>query len=156
MLVGGFTWQDYVLASQIQDFAGTVTIVPMTQYDFPWWKMVENRTRENGGRSVNYVPRNPLATLIPELSHSVLCNLSKFTGDQDPGAVQIIDKIGVIPARSWFLAGFLTRPQRGDTLETVQETFYVEHVDVVEKEAPDKVVRDLKYRLRLTGAAHQR
>lgn len=156
MLVGGFIWQDFILGSQEPDFAGSVTIVPLTIYDYPWWLMVERQNRANGGRTVNYIPRNPATALLIELSQSVLCNLTKFKGEQDPGAVQIIDKVGIIPARSWFFAGFQSRPQRGDMMETPQESFYVEYVDVVEKEAPDGVVRDLKYRLHLTGAAHQR
>lgn len=158
MLIGAAVWQDYILASSVPSFAGSVTVGPITGYDGEWWRMVERRNKAAGGRIVNYIPRNPVNSIavVPELSRSVLCNLIKFDEELQSGAVAVIDKIAVIPARSWWLAGFGSRPQRGDTLETPQETFFVEHAEVVEREAPDGVVRDLKYRLHLAGASHRR
>lgn len=156
MLTGGFIWQDYVLAEQDASFISIVTIAPLNGYDGRWWRVVEDRNRANGGRIVNYIPRTPSLSVTYQLSRSVLCNLTNFKGTQADGAVRVIDKTGIIPARSWWIAGFFDRPQRGDTLETPLETFFVEDVDVVEKVAPDGVVRDLKYRLALTGASHRR
>ena len=156
MLVGGFIWQDYVLAEQDASFAGSVTIAPVTGFDGSWWRMVEERNRDNGGRPVNYIPRTPAISLTFQLSGTVLCNLIDLTAKDADGAVRIIGKMAIIPARSWWLAGFGSRPQRGDRLETALETFFVEDVHVVEKRAPDGVVRDLKYRLSVSGASHRR
>lgn len=156
MLVGGFTWQDFVFGSMDPALVSSVTFVPNTVYDFPWWVMIETQNRRNGGRDVNYIPRTPAAAPLASLSGTTLCNLTRFDSEQAEGSVAIIEKLGVIPARSWFRSGFLSRPQRGDRLETQQETFFVEDVDCVERLAPDGVVRDLKYRLSLSGASHRR
>lgn len=156
MLVGGFIWQDYILAEQDASFVSIATIAPLNGYDGRWWRMVEDRNRAAGGKPVNYIPRTPSLSVTLQLSRTVLCNLTKFRGEDAEGAVRVIEKVGIIPARSWWLAGFFNRPQRGDKLETALENFFVEDVDVVEREAPDGVVRDLKYRLALAGASHRR
>lgn len=156
MLVGGFIWQDYILAEQDPSFVSFATIAPLIGYDGRWWRMVEDRNRAAGGKPVNYIPRTPSLSVTQQLSRTVLCNLTKFRGEDAEGAVRIIEKAGIIPARSWWLAGFFSRPQRGDKIETAQETLFVEDVDVVEREAPDGIVRDLKYRLALSGASHRR
>ncbi len=156
MLVGGFIWQDYILAEQDASFVSFAVIAPVTGYDGRWWRMVEDRNRENGGKPVNYIPRTPSLSVTPQLSRTVLCNLIDLKAEDGAGAVRVIGKMGIIPARSWWLAGPTSRPQRGDRFETAQETFFVEDVDVVEKRAPDGVVRDLKYRLSVSGASHRR
>lgn len=156
MLVGGFTWQDYVFGSMDPAMVSSVTVVPNTAYDYPWWVMIEAQNRRHGGRDVNYIPRTPAAAPLASLSGTTLCNLTRFDAEKGEGSVAIIQKMGIIPARSWFNSGFLSRPQRGDKLETGAETLFVEDVDCVERLAPDGVVRDLKYRLFLAGAAHRR
>lgn len=157
MLLGAAPWQDYVLGDAEPTLAGVVNVVPVTGYDGKWWVMVEKRQAEMGGRGCNYIPRTPSGNPIPILNSTVIVNLINLKGEDGAGNVRIIGKMGVIAAREWYAKRlFTSRPQRGDKIETGQETFYVEDVNVVEKRAPDGVVRDLKFQLDLAGASHRR
>lgn len=157
MLLGAAPWQDYVLGDTEPTLAGSVVVVPVTGYDGRWWTMVEKMQVEHGGGPCNYIPRTPTAHIVPLLSSTVIVNLIDLDTEEGHGDVTIIRKRGVIAAREWYVKrGMLSRPQKGDRIETGEETFYVGPVNVVRKRAPDGVTRDLKFQLELSGAAHRR
>lgn len=157
MRLGQSAWQDDVLA----DRAGGLVMIspgvaPSDGYDFEWWRMVEDRVLDQGGRPCTYNLAYPSGYFATIVSTPLVVAFVDFAAETEHGAVRVTDKRGIVAAREWRRRGLTTRPQRGDELWSAQEYFYVEDVDVVEKRAPDGVVRDVKYRLRLTGAAHRR
>lgn len=157
MLVGVAPWQDYILGDAEPTLAGSVTIVPNTDFDDRWQRMAERMIARNGGRPCTYLPRTPSGAWLPISQSPVIVNLTAMRGEDGAGNVRIIGKTGLISAREWYVRrGFASRPQKGDEIETGQESFYVEDVDVVERISPDGVARDLKFRLALAGASHRR
>lgn len=156
MLLGVAVWQDFVFGDTEPTLAGLVTTGPVTGYDDEWQRMVERQIARHGGRSCTYIPRTPSSVLIAIEPATVVINLTSIKGEDAAGNVRVLGKQGLLAAREWYRRGFTSRPQRGDMIDTGAERFYVEEVDVVERAAPNGAVRDLKFRLGLTGASHRR
>jgi hypothetical protein len=157
MAIGVAPWQDYVLGDQLPSLAMVSTApAPTLNYDDEWQLMVEDTIRQLGGRPCTYnlsLPSGYFATIV---STPLTIALRKLSGETPHGQARIIKKAGFIAAREWRRRGCTTRPQRGDEVITALERFYVEDVKVSERPGTDGVVRDIKYRLALTGASHRR
>ncbi len=157
MRIGFAPWQDDVLGDTAAALAMVSTApAPADGYDFEWWRMVEDRVAENGGRLCTYNLSLPSGFYSTIVSTPLIVALIDFKAETEHGAVRVIDKVGVLAARQWRRRGCTTRPQRGDEMWSGAEYLYVEDVQVIERRAPDDVVRDIKYKLMLTGASHRR
>ena len=145
MLVGGAAWQDYVLGDTEPTLASSVEIAPNTMYETRWHVMAQNMVARNGGALVNYIARG-------EPSRTVMGALINLSADETAGEAHYIIRELQIAARDWYaVAGFMSRPQKGDWFETPEETFYVGPVHPIARAGVD-----VKYKVSIEGAPHRR
>lgn len=155
MQLGVTTYQDFVFGDTVAFVMQPPPAETSSDYEYEWWVMVDNRIRAQGGEDVLYSPRVG-AGEDPIEPKTVTMAVIRQQESIVNGQVQIVKPRAVIAQRAWFAAGFRSRPQRNDILDSGQEKYVIEAVHCIGRRAPDGVVRDIKHKLELSGAGHRR